>query len=545
MDDTAVEHPMTVLDALRTQAGDLRAFGRYARELPAFLSRPLRPEHAEAMVAAALARRDVALVELLHRIQVSPRNPYRRLLEHAGVEPGDVRPLVAEHGVEGALSRLYDAGVHLTAGELKGQTPVTRAGLASFTVAADDLDNPLAGGAAVSTTGSSGVPRRARFELAALGHEAAHQHIALHAGGVEAHDLALWRPVPPGIAGLNDVLRNGHLGRPIVRWFSQFPTGAGSGQLRHAALVAATRAIAARAGVPVARPEHVPVDRAYVVAAWLAAHDRPVFLNTTSSSGVRVAAAARERNLDIAGTVFRLGGEPFTEERERRLAAIGCRAIVHYSMTETGRIANACAEPSTRDDVHLLLDKLGVVTRPRRLADGSEVEALYYTPLLPGSAKALVNIESDDYGTLEERDCACPLGRLGLRLHLHSIRSLSKLNSEGMTFGGEALLALVERELPSRFGGGPGDWQLVEEVHDGLSRVVVIASPRIGPVDERAVTDAVLERLAEGADWLRLQARLWREGGTVVVRRAEPHVTAAGKVLPFSPPRPAPSRPAG
>jgi hypothetical protein len=163
------------------------------------------------------------------------------------------------------------------------------------------------------------------------------------------------------------------------------------------------------------------------------------------------------------------------------------------------------------------------------------VRALHFTPLLAAAAKALVNIESDDYGVLEERDCGCALGQLGLRLHLHTIRSLSKLNSEGMTFGGEALLALVEEVLPARFGGSPSDWQLAEEVHDGVTRAVVVAGARIGPLDERAVVDAVLAHLGEGAGWLRLQSRLWREGGTVLVRRAEPHVTAAGKVLPLQP----------
>ena len=97
--------------------------------------------------------------------------------------------------------------------------------------------------------------------------------------------------------------------------------------------------------------------------------------------------------------------------------------------------------------------------------------------------------------------------------------------------------------LPRRFGGGPSDWQLVEGVEDGVTRLHVVASPRIGPLDEGDVVDAVLGHLGRGADHRRLQARLWREGGTVRLRRAEPRTTASGKVLPLSPPaRPVPSR---
>jgi len=97
--------------------------------------------------------------------------------------------------------------------------------------------------------------------------------------------------------------------------------------------------------------------------------------------------------------------------------------------------------------------------------------------------------------------------------------------------------------LPKLFGGSPADWQLVEDDEGGITRVSVVASPRIGALDHDAVVEAVLRHLGEGPDHKRLQARLWREGGTVRVRRAEPTMTASGKVLPLSPPaRPAPSR---
>jgi hypothetical protein len=533
------------MNALRHHAADARAFARYARQLPAHFAADHAPGWAEATIAGAMERREDALVDLLDRIRTIPNSPLRRLLDHAGAEAGDARPLVLGHGVEGALERLHAAGVFLSGDELKGSVPVVRPGLEPFTVDPLGLENPTAGGPATAGRGSSGVARRDRFELSVIAHEAAHQVIALRAGGLEHHDLALWRPVAPGHSGLSDVLRNGHLGRSIVRWFSQYPVRPQRGLLAHAAIVAVTRAAARRAGVPVPRPEHAPVDRAEIVSGWLAAHKagggRAVFLNTTSSSGVRVCAAAIERGHDISGTVMRLGGEPYTAEREERVAAAGCTAVIHYAMSEVGRVGNACTDPAARDDVHLLVDKLAVIAPPALLPDGSQVGMLHYTPLLPGAPKALLNIASDDYGVLEDRACGCPLGALDLTTHVHTIRSATKLNSEGMTFTGVDVLDLVERVLPGRFGGAPSDWQLAEEVEDGLTRVVVVASPRLGPVDEPGVADAVLGALAEGAQYKRLQTRLWREGGTVRVRREEPRTAGQGKILPLSAPR-APSR---
>jgi hypothetical protein len=145
----------------------------------------------------------------------------------------------------------------------------------------------------------------------------------------------------------------------------------------------------------------------------------------------------------------------------------------------------------------------------------------------------MLNVESDDYGVVEERDCGCPIGELGLRLHLHAIRSYEKLTSEGMNFVGTELLALVEEILPGRFGGGPADYQLVEQEVDGLPKVSVVVSPRIGPVDDTAVASTVLEALGSGPGYRDMMARLWRDGDTLRVERREPHQTGQAKILPL------------
>ena len=129
------------------------------------------------------------------------------------------------------------------------------------------------------------------------------------------------------------------------------------------------------------------------------------------------------------------------------------------------------------DEVHLLLDKVAVLQYPKVVRPGlPPVGALHLTTLLPSCPKLMLNVETDDYGVLSERDCGCPLGALGFRTHLHDIRSYEKLTSEGMSFLGGDLLTLVEELLPQRFGGGPADYQLVEEEVGGLPKVSLVVA---------------------------------------------------------------------
>jgi hypothetical protein len=155
-----------------------------------------------------------------------------------------------------------------------------------------------------------------------------------------------------------------------------------------------------------------------------------------------------------------------------------------------------------------------------------------YTTLLSHTPKLMINVESDDYGVLEERQCGCLLGELGFRLHLHTIRSHEKLTSEGMNFLGSDLIRLVEEVLPTRFGGAPTDYQFVEEEDEnGLPKVSLVVSPRVGPVAEPAAIDAVVDFLNHVPGASDSYGERWRQGGTLRLIRREPYATAASKVL--------------
>jgi hypothetical protein len=94
------------------------------------------------------------------------------------------------------------------------------------------------------------------------------------------------------------------------------------------------------------------------------------------------------------------------------------------------------------------------------------------------------------------------------------------------------VIRVLEEILPARFGGGPLDYQLVEdEAGDGRSLVRLLVHPAVGIVEEGAVAEAFLSALAQVSETQRLMATQWRQAGLPVVERRAPFVTGSGKVL--------------
>jgi hypothetical protein len=249
----------------------------------------------------------------------------------------------------------------------------------------------------------------------------------------------------------------------------------------------------------------------------------------------RVALAAREVGLDLRGTVFMGGGEPPTPAKVKAIKSTGARLVPSYVTAETGPIGYGCVHPADENDQHFYKDAFAVIQFPREVPGaGIKVNAFSFTTLLATAPKLMLNVESDDYGTIERRPCGCPLEKLGLTEHLRGIRSFRKLTGDGVTLVGSEMLHVLEEVLPARFGGGPLDYQAEEEENEqGLTQLSLVVSPRVGRIDEAALIDAVLNALRNSSVSADMAGALWRQAGTLRVKRSEPVWTARGKLIPL------------
>ena len=146
----------------------------------------------------------------------------------------------------------------------------------------------------------------------------------------------------------------------------------------------------------------------------------------------------------------------------------------------------------------------------------------------------LLNVESDDYGIIEQRSCGCGLEEIGFTEHIREIHSFSKLTGEGVTLVGSEMIHILEEVLPARFGGSPLDYQLIEEEDEqGFTRLSLAISPGVEIADEAAVIETILESLGQGNDAADIARAIWSQAGTLQVKRMEPIWTARGKLMPL------------
>jgi len=162
------------------------------------------------------------------------------------------------------------------------------------------------------------------------------------------------------------------------------------------------------------------------------------------------------------------------------------------------------------------------------------VRAFLWTSLDPQSGSLLINMENDDYGEIRHDSgrCTCALGAMGMRTKLLSVRGISKVVAGGVTVKGEVFERLAEETLPRRFGGGPGDYQFVEEEQNSESVMSLRVDPRLGPIDESAVLAAVRATL-RGSEIGLLADEVWSPSGALKIVRAPAVQARSGKTLPF------------
>jgi hypothetical protein len=526
---TSVRLGSRALRQVRDLGEDALLLARVARDLPGFLRRPIDLPTARAIVRRRLERREANFLALAEAtIYRRPSSPYYRLLRLVGCESGDLATLLAREGLDGALLQLAEAGVWVAYDEYKGRTDLVR-GSQRLRFAESDFDNPLLRPHfAVRSGGSRGPASTIKRSLGFVADQAATMAVVLRAHGLDQAEHAIWLT-----AGVTHLLRYLKLGRPTPAWF--YPVAAMPLQVRLGSQLLA--GLGRLAGQPVPRPTFADLREPDRLARWLADFaraGRPVCLSTFPSSAVRISLAAQEQGLDLSGVWFDLGGEPYTAAKQQTVEASGARAILCYAFMEGGIVGYSCAAPLASDDLHFFSDAYALVQRPRLIpASETTVDGFLFSTLLPSAAKILFNVEIGDYGRITQRSCGCELELAGLTTHVSHVRSFEKLTSEGMAFVQSDLLPILERFLPERFGGSSTDYQLVEqEGARGVTSLLLLVNPSLGPLDEAEIRRTFLSSLAQdGLDGL--SAAMWERAGTITVRRERPIPTPAGKLQPF------------
>lgn len=483
-----------------------------------------------ATVQQTLRNRERNFVELMRCcVFERPSNPYHSLFKWAGCAFADLESLVDRNGLESALTALYRAGVYLSHDEFKGKTPVVR-GANSLTIDTAALGNPIYRG--MMGTSSSGSRSRGTTTMRSVEYHRyreAQFHVLMSAFEVSERPNVIMSSILPNDAGLRNNVMLGMRGKPIDKWFCF-----GSAPLTspYRPMTAAFLAGISMLGVPVAYPNYLPRNDFRPVAEWLSrrrAQGSPCLVSGPASGGVRVAKAALDSGLDISGTLFSLGGEALTDAKRRLIREAGARLRVRYTISELGPAGASCPAIDT-NSVHVCMDSVGVISR-RRMAPFTEVEvdSLLFTSLLPTAATIVVNVEMDDAGTVSTAKCGCALHRMGYTQLIENIYSYGKLTGQGTTLIGSAVLEILETSLPRRFGGVPGDYQLVECEGRGQTDIELRVHPRLGTVSTAEVREfflAEVRRLWTGS----LTVLRWIQTDAVRVVLSEPYVSGGRKV---------------
>lgn len=515
----------------------IKTLARFPFAVRDFRQHHITLDDARRIVRQRMDRREEMFLDVVERcVYRYPGSPYLPLLEMAGCEPGDLRALVQQKGLENALRVLRGQGVYVTFEEFKGRKPLVR-GSRTIPIQDSSFDNPLSPALyAAETGGSTGKSSRGSSNLDQRLAWAPHYALTFAAHNVLNVPAALWRGILPDGSGIGLCFQYAPFRAMFSRWFSHLDPR--DVKLRYPLMTYYMIAVSRLFGLWIPLPEYVPVEHALVVARWVhetvKAHGA-CFVSVQVSRALRISLAAQQAGLDLTGAVFEIAGEPVTPAKVREIERCGVRTFSTYGLSESGRVGMGCVNPSDCSDVHLLHDSFALITHPHQVGEFDvEVPAFHLTTLLAATGKVMLNLEVDDYGIVEERHCGCELESMGYTTHLREICSYQKLTGEGVTLIGSEMLRILEEVLPARFGGSPLDYQLLEQEDEkGFTRLALVISPRVEIQDEQQVIEVVLNALRKSSAMANVARTVWQQAGIFRIKRAEPVWTRRGKYLPL------------
>jgi hypothetical protein len=514
------------LDAEISFSRDLRMGIRMAKKLPFLFRRPITFEGAKAALKDRLSHRENTFLLIARQgIYEHSESPYRSLLKAAGCEYGDLEKLVKKDGIEGALRVLFRSGVYLTVDEFKGRQPAVRG---SQTIQSDPgkVRNPMSIPYVLArTSGSRSARTVVAFDLAFIKDSAINHCLGLGVRGGHQWVKADWEG--PGGGSAFRLLKFSCLGSPPARWFTRGdPTQQGRSTRWTVRLMLLGNRLA---GVPLPQPFYVPHDDPLPIARWMEGvlrSGQTPYLFGFASSVVLLCERACEAGIDLQGAKFHMVGEPLTPARLKVVRRIGAEGFSRYGTVETGMIGYGCLKPEYADDMHMFHDLCALI-QPEQESERLKIPntALFFTSLLPTAPFILLNVCMGDQAFIEQRACGCPMEALGWTTHIHTVRGYEKLTAGGVALWDTDVIRVLEEVLPSRFGGGPTSYQLVEDEIDAHPRITLRVDPAIGPVNTVEIGQAFLEGIYAAG------SRLWLTPGFFRVERQAPMTAGSGKIL--------------
>jgi hypothetical protein len=508
--------------------------------LPGFFRRRVTPQRAEQEIKNGLATRATRFLEVIRtRVYESPGSPYLKLLKHAGCEYSDLRTHVPNNGLEKTLERLATEGVYLTSDEFKGKSEVVRGSL-SFKASPGDFDlRDSRPGFVTQSSGTNNRPIQSHSSIDWIERRTSFLGIALKAHDLFSSSHAIYDAVLPGAGGMTVLLGLAQLGIAAERWFARkIPVNS---RLEDYYFNLTTYLIVLSGktfGPGFPRPELIDIDDTDRIVRWVEKR-RPerkfCAIKTVVSNAVRIARSASRLGVSLAGTKFIVSGEPFTEAKAEIIKGTGAGVIVHYGYGGPFLVGFGCGNPVYLDEMHVDQNMLAVVQHTRPLHERPPlIYPLLFTTLYTCAPILQLNVANGDYATLARRNCRCFLEEAGLGLHLYNLRSYEKFTTEGMNYFYNDLSALMEKTLPDEFGGGPGDYQLVEEEDNGgQTRLTLVVHPDVGELNEERLLTRLRAAFSNGSRGNRFMTGVWENAGTFRVKREPPYASPRGKILPL------------
>jgi len=480
------------------------------------------------LIRRQLENRESAFLDVLQRVVFdNPSHPYRRMFDLAKCSHQDLAHAVKRNGLEAALAQIRAAGVFLSQDEFKGNAPIVREGR-EIPASPKSFRNPLAKGTMQHiTSGSRGTPVQSYRSAEFMVHREAMHEVVVREFDLQQRAHVVLRPTLPSALGLLDCAIISRKGHRLEGWYSSGQSGLYAPAT--AALVMVARMSGCKIPFPAALPDNDFSSAAEPVAR-LCGEGIPCVVSGPASPTVRLAAAALDRGLDIRGTLFLVSGESLTDAKRAVIEQAGGEPFARYGVSEMGFVGHGCRQMTKGDCVHLYSNSLAAITHRRTapLTD-IEVDSLLYTTLLPSAPLVLINFEVNDSGILERANCDCEFSRIGFHWRIRDIFSFGKMTGHGVTLMGTEMVRVLEHALPTRLGGRPGDFQLIEHEGSAQTTLELRVSPRVRGSSPDKIRECFLEeiRLVYGGV---LAGRVWKHAEAVQIVVAEPVTTSSGKI---------------